>query len=435
MASRLARGVFWSGVGAVVSRLLALGTAIVTAQVLGKVAFGELGMIQSTVQMFATFATFGVGLAATRYVAEFRTADPERAGRVIAMSYLLALLSGSVVGLVMVFGSTLVAEQFLAAPHLAGIVVLSSLALLVQVLDQVQIGTLSGLEAFRRRSTLQAYGGIVAFPISLLGVYFFGLIGAVGALVVAGVVLVALNAWGIRKEAAEAAIPIRWRGIGSEIGLVWRFNLPAVFSGVVYVPAMWLANLLIVNGPGGYAQMGLFSAADRWRTAIGFLPALLGGVALPMLSSVSETSDAPRFRRLLRVNVAVCCGMSLAVAVPIAALAPWIMRSYGSGFAEGTWVLVILCATSVMHAAYWIMGQSLISKGSMWTIFRMNLGWAVLLLGTAWYLRADGARGLAFAYLVADTFRLLAGVFLCRGLLAGDRLRHQVSAAGYSATD
>jgi O-antigen/teichoic acid export membrane protein len=410
--SRLARGVFWSGVGAVVSRLFALGAAIVAARVLGKVAFGELGMIQSTVQLFGTFATFGVGLAATRYVAEFRKTDPERAGHVIALSYQLALSSGCAVGLLMVVGATLVADQFLAAPHLAKLVALSALVLIFQVLDQAQIGALSGLEAFRRRSTLQAYGSVVAFPVSLIGVYFFGLTGAVVALAVAGGVLVALNAWGIRKEAALAGIPILWRGTGREVRSILRFNVLAVLSGVVFAPPMWLANVMVANGPDGYAQIGLFSAADRWRTAIVFLPALLGGVALPMLSSLSDASDSSVFKRVLRANVVICSVTSLAVAAPIAVMAPWIMRSYGSDFAEGTWVLVTLCGAAVMHAAYSVIGQSLVSKGSMWTVLGVNLLWAVLLLSTAWFFRASGARGLAVAYLIADTVRLLAGLFL-----------------------
>jgi O-antigen/teichoic acid export membrane protein len=319
----------------------------------------------------------------------------------------------------MVVSAPVVASRTLGAPHLAGLVALSSVALLFIVLNEAQTGALSGLEAFRRISALQVHSGILAFPVSLIGVYFFGLTGAVCALGVTGAVLFVLNARGIRKEAGGAGIPIHWRGLGSEMGLVWRFNFPTLLCGSVYVPSMWLANLIVVNGPDGYAQMGLFSAADRWRTAVMFLPGLLGGVALPMLSNLAGDSNARKFRKLLRAKVAVSFLLSLLAAVPIAVLAPLIMRSYGSDFAEGSWVLVILCATAVMHAAYWIIGQSLVSKGRVWTIFRMNLGWAILLLITIWFLRHHGAVGLAASYLVADVFRLAAGLFLARRLLGG----------------
>lgn len=417
--SRLARGVFWSGAGAVIARLLSLGAGIVAARLLGKVAFGELGIIQSTVCMFATFAAFGVGEMATKHIAELRTTDPERAGRIIGMSYMLVCACGLVVGLLALALAPVIAGRCLAAPQLAGMVALSSLALFFQVMNEAQIAILSGLEAFRRRSTLQAYGGILAFPISIAGVWFFGLPGAVCALGLSGAVLAALNAWGIRKEAALASIRIGWQDMRREMKLLWGFNLPVLLCGSVYVPSMWLANLLMVNRSDGYAQMGLFSAADRWRTAIGFLPALLGGVALPMLSSVSAESDSRRFRKLLRANVAICGILAMAVALPIALLSPWIMRSYGSAFTEGKWILVILSGTAVIQAIYWIICQSLISKSRVWIILWINLGWAVLLLGTTWILRAQGARGLATGYLVAEAFRLAASLIVSRHLLTG----------------
>lgn len=415
--SRLVLGVFWSTVGAVVSRSLALVAGIVIARLIGKAAFGEYGVIQSTLSMFSTFAMFGVGVTATKHIAEFRNADPERAGGIVGISYSLALLSGVCVALLMLVAASSVAEKCLAAPHLASMVAITSISLLFWVLSETQVAILSGLEAFRRRSILQVYGGIAAFPISVIGVYFFGLTGAVSALAVSSGVMSLLNGHGIRKEIALAGIPIRWTGLHRDMGLVWRFNVPMLLCSSVYVPSMWLANVLLVNGPNGYAQMGLFTAADRWRTAIGFLPSLLGGVALPMLSTMSGESDSRRFGKLLRANVAISCLISLTVALPVAALAPWIMRSYGADFTDGRWVLVILCATAVTHAVYWIIGQALVSKGRVWTIFQMNLGWAVLLLGTTWFLRGHGAVGLATAYLAADAFRLGVGFLVTCGWL------------------
>jgi O-antigen/teichoic acid export membrane protein len=376
----LASGVFWSAVGAVISRLLALGAAIVAAQILGKVTFGEFGIIQSTLSMFSTFATFGVSLTATKHIAEYRKTDPQRAGRIIAISNIVALVSGSAVGILMIAVAPFVARSCLAAPHLSGLIAISAAGLLFMVLNQAQIGILSGLEAFRRRSSIQAVGGLVAFPMTVTGVYFFGLTGAVWALVGAAGVLVMLNFYGIRKQAALMGIPVTWSGFHREVAVIWRSNLPTLCCGAVYVPSMWLANMVMVNAPNGYGEMGVFSAADRWRTAIMFLPTLLGGVALPMLSSISAESDLRRFNKMLWANVAISSFASLAVAAPIALLAPWIMASFGPGFEEGTGVLVLLCATAVAHAAYWIIGQSLVSKGRMWTMFSLNLGWAILLV-------------------------------------------------------
>ena len=80
--------------GAVISRGLMLAATVLVARMLGKTVYGELGMIQSTVGMFGVFAGFGLGLTATKHVAEFRQSDPDRAGRIINLSCLVAVFTG-----------------------------------------------------------------------------------------------------------------------------------------------------------------------------------------------------------------------------------------------------------------------------------------------------------------------------------------------------
>lgn len=114
---RLARGTFWSMAGAVISRGLILCATIVVVRILGKTVFGELGMIRSTVGMFGVFAGFGLGLTATKHVAEFRQSDPERAGRIIGLSGFSALGTGGVMALALFFFAPWLAEHTINAPH------------------------------------------------------------------------------------------------------------------------------------------------------------------------------------------------------------------------------------------------------------------------------------------------------------------------------
>lgn len=406
---RLARGMFWSVAGAVSSSALALLASVIVARVLGKTGFGELGIIQSTTNMFTTFATVGVGLTATKYVAELRGKDPERAGRVIAMSTAVAVVSGSVVGIVMVAASPR-AAGLLAAPQLQMAIAVSALSLILIVINEAQNGILSGLEAFRSRSVVQVAAGMASFPLTVLGVFFFGLIGAVYGLIASQAVLVLLNYQAIQRETSSAGVPIQWRELRREVGILASFGLPTFCCGAVYVPSMWIANMIMVNTPGGYAEMGVFNAADRWRTAILFLPGLLGGVTLPMLASLRGEASSQRYEHLLWTNITLSLLASIIVAAPVALFAPWIMAIYGPGFGNGTLVLITLCTTSVAFAPYWIVGQSLVSRGHMWTMFSFNLAWAVILLSSAWLMRGHGARGLALAYLLADMARLAAAL-------------------------
>jgi O-antigen/teichoic acid export membrane protein len=359
--------------------------------------------------MFMTFANLGVGLTATKYVAEFRKTDPQRAGRIIAMSTAMAAVLGTAVGVVLVATSSWVA-LLLAAPHLRVGIAVSALALLVIVINDAQNGALAGLEAFKRRSTMQLIAAMMSFPVTVLAVYFYGLTGAVCGLIASESLLLVLNFRALRSETAAAAIPVRWRELRREVDVLLKFSVPVLCGSLVYVPAMWLTNMMMVKTPGGYSQMGIFSAADRWRTAIVFLPALLGGVTLPMLASLRGEAELRNYHNLLWNSVMLSVSASLAIAAPVAVAAPWIMASYGPAFREGTLVLVTLCAASVSFSAYWIVGQALISGGHVWIMFALNLGWASTLLTSAWVLRSHGAQGLALAYLVANTAQMTAAL-------------------------
>ena len=74
LALRLAQGAFWSLSGAVLARGLGLLATIFVARLLGKEGFGALGLIQSTVGMFGVVAGFGMGMTATKNIAEFLNA-------------------------------------------------------------------------------------------------------------------------------------------------------------------------------------------------------------------------------------------------------------------------------------------------------------------------------------------------------------------------
>lgn len=417
LGKRLAKGMFWSLLGTVFSRGLALISTIIVARILGKETFGELSIIQSTLIMFVTYATFSMGLTANKHIAEYKTSAPERAGRIAVLSSLVATLTGSAVAILMITTAPLIATHLLSAPDLAGYIRLGGVALTFNVVNAAQLGTLSGLEAFKRRAHIEVIVTGCVLPVSVTAAYFFGLTGAVASLIFLNVLRVSLNTYGIRKEAQLARIPLVWSKLHSEIGILWRFSFPAILAGGVYVPAIWAANVLLVNAPNGYSEMGLFGVADRWRTAIMVFPGMLGGVILPILSSLHGEGRADEYKRMVWRNVKIALGISLSVAGPIALLSPWIMAAYGSEFKDGRQVLVVLCAVATVQATYWIMGQSFISRGKLWTNFRLNVVWATTLLTSTWLMQHRGAFGLATAYLLADSIRLILGFIACHRYL------------------
>ena len=399
---RLAKGAFWSLTGAVISRGLALVSSIIVARMLGKVGFGELGMIQSTVGMFGTFAGFGLGLTATKHVAEFRAKDPERAGRIIALSGMVAIVTGAVMSLALFVFAPWLAEHTLAAPHLGGLLRIGCLLLFLGAVNGAQTGALSGFEAFKTIAKVNLLAGVSAFPLMVGGVYVAGLTGAVWALVWSLIINWLLNHVALRREASRAAVPFTLRDCTQELPVLWSFSLPAVLASSMVGPVGWICATLLVNSPNGYGEMGVYAAASQWQSPILFLPLTLGSTALPVLTELHAFRDGTAFMALLRFNLVVNATVALAIALPIIGFSHLIMSAYGVGYANGHWVLVMICVAAIFVALNNVVGQAMNSTGRLGASLFFAALWAVAYVGfTSMFVRHYGASGLALSLLLS----------------------------------
>ena len=92
----------------------------------------------------------------------------------------------------------------------------------------------------------------------------------------------------------------------------------------------------------------------------------------------------------------------MAVAVPVALAAPYIMRLYGDGFQQGSLVLVLTAATAVISCVNAVVGTAILSAASVWAGFAFNAMWAAaLLIGCHYLIPTNLALGLAGAMLGA----------------------------------
>ncbi len=415
---RLTKGAFWSLSGAVISRVLALAASILVARMLGKEEFGKLGIVQSTVGMFQVFAGFGLGLTATKYVAEFRDSDPAKTGRIIGLSAMVSLGTGLLMLLLLILFAPWLSAHTLAAPTLVGPLQLSALMLLLGALNGAQTGALAGFEEFRTIARINLLAGLANFPLIVTGVYLAGLRGAIVALVVSMGVNWTLNHFALRSALQRAGVPVSFSGAGRELKVLWRFSTPAVLAGVMVGPVTWICNAMLVNQPNGYGEMGAFNAANQWRGAILFLPGVVEAIILPVLSNLRGEGDRLRYRKVLLYNIWFNGALTLSFAIVISLFAPFIMASYGNGFRSNYRVLVLLSFSAVLTATIGVIGQAIASEDRMWWGMLLNLLWGCTMICASWLFVAHGAIGLAFAILISYTFHLLTvGVYTYFSLL------------------
>jgi O-antigen/teichoic acid export membrane protein len=384
---------------------------------LGKTGFGELGMIQSTAATWATLAGFGLGLTATKHLAEFRRADPKKAGRILTLSLVVAVTSGAICSSALFFLAPWLAERVLAASHLGALLRVSGGMLFFTSLAGAELGALSGFEAFRRIAAVNVVSGLLSLPTIVAGALFFGLPGAAWA----GVLNAALS-WGVThiallRTVSENGIAFDIRSFAQDRGVLWSFSAPAALGGILVGPISWACNALLVNQPNGYADLAIFNAAAQWRVAIMFLPTTFGASMLPVLASLYTKSDR-RFPKMVLYQAGLAGVSAALVTVPIVFFAARIMSTYGSGFGGGSEILQILAVSACIVSVSNQLSRVIASMGSMWTGFWCEAAWggACLLFGVPLTLKL-GLLGLAVTQPLAALVQLFLQIRYLRGRL------------------
>jgi O-antigen/teichoic acid export membrane protein len=376
--------------------------AVVCARFLGKEGFGALGMIQSTAGMFGVFAGLGLGLTATRYVSEFRQQDRMRAGRILALSGAVAFVSGAIITALMILIAPYVAKYVLADSQLAAPLAMASGLVFFGAINGYQTGALAGFEAFGTIARVNLYAGLASFPLIVVGVWRGGLPGAVWGSVASVAINWALNNRALHRECAKAEVSYQFASCYQEVRVLRSFSLPAFLAAIAVAPAMWVCNAWLVREPQGYAQLGIYTAADKWRLLILFVPASVVAMTLPMLSNLLGESDIAGFRKVFRANLRLNASLALFAALLISALAAPILALYGDSFRSGRAVLVVLALSAIPEVLNSVLGQPLIAAHRMWWRFGFDLLLVAVLLGLAWVLIPTwGALGLAASYALA----------------------------------
>lgn len=411
---RFAKGVFWSFAGTVIYQALTFAAYVAVARLLGKVAYGKFGMILSTVGMLGIFAGMGLSLTATKHVSEFRLNDPERAGRIIGMSSIAALISGSIVVLILFVISPYLATRTINAPQLATELRIGCGLLFFGAINGAQLGVLSGLEAFRTIAKVNLIRGISNFLAIVVGVYFWALPGAIGATVVSGAASWLVYHIALRIEVKKANVPVSFRNISSELPLLWSFSLPAFLGSALVGPVLWGARAMLANQVNGYAQLGIFTAAQSVMTIIRNLPTLTSKVSLPMLSQLYAEQDKTRYRVMLwKLFKLYALGCTVAM-VPLCVFSRLIMAVYGTGFSEGAMVLCILAVATSLWIINTVPAQAIAASGKMWWGLLLNGLWGFSLLAcSALMVSRLGVVGLALAFLIAYSLHSLwTGIYV-----------------------
>lgn len=403
--SRLAKDSFWALVGSLSVRGLSLLAAIVVARFLGKDSYGEYGMIRNTLISIAMFSTFGLGYTATKYVADYKVNKPEKLRFFCKNAVLITLIVSGVMALFLFVFSKYIATTILEAPNLDVSLKYVAAWVVFNALTTTQIGILSGFGEFKKMAKINTVVGVFTFVSSVGLTYFFGLEGALIALVLSQL----LN-WYLNHVVVKDYIPKKEHTEDNKMLLkeILLFSFPIALQEALYSATSWMSYLLLIKLT-SYGELGLYSAAMQWSAVILFIPAILRNVVLSHMSQASD--DTSKHNSILKQMLMINFVSTLIPFLIIYLLSDYITGFYGNTFKGLKEILNISVFTTIFVCLSNVYVQAYMSKGKNWLMLwlRFFRDSGIILL-TFWLItngyKENGAQMLAWSSLI------MSGMFL-----------------------
>lgn len=357
----------WALLGSVVGKGLSLLGGILVARFLTKDIYGEYGIIKNTLYYIAVFSTFGLGFTSTRFISNYRKTNPSKIKLVVKSTRIITLTTSGLIGLLLLIFANPVAA-FLGTPHLTFPLRIASLAIIFNAFDAAQLGMMSGFGAFKQNAKNAILSGIVNFISSVLLTFYWGLTGAIIALVLSFFVSCVLNRISINKILQNYVDEDG--NLNNNIRELCRFSLPIALQESLYSITHW-ATVVIFVKLAGFGELALHSAAGQWQAIVLFIPGVLRNVTLSHLSGNTDTKNEHKrtVNTMLKVNFYSAFFPCLLVIL----FSKTISSFYGESFIDLPFVIILSTCIAIPNSLSNVYSQELISRGDNWFLLLTRL--------------------------------------------------------------
>lgn len=403
---RYVKAALHTGFGGIASRVFSGLAPIILARYLGPKEYGVYALVLALVGIVAGAAHLGQNTALQKFLPEYAVKDPQRGGAILADTTVLVSGILAVVCAVFFFLSGWIASDIYHEPSLIHVFQFSALLVLFLSLFNLVSSAVAGLQDFKAYSKAMVIRSAGFLALAWLGVWLYGLYGALAGQVLASVLGLAFLT-GAALKGTRRRFPgmVKTAFSRSILGEIFSFAFPAFLAGLLVGPAYWWANTMLARDR-GFVEVGLFGVAFALARLIQVIPSSLSIPAVSFMSETYASSKEEEFSELVGTNVRLIWALTLPIALGCALFAPWIVRLlFGAAYQDAALLVSIMSFVALVIAVGSVAGNAVAGSGRMWHALGFNGFWLVVFLVAGWLLiPAWGAKGLAVAFTVSYLF-------------------------------
>lgn len=356
---------FWAVFGNGLGNGFLLLAGILIARFLGKELYGEYGVVKTTMFYIASFATLGLGVTSTKYIATLLNSKPIHVKNVIHDAMTITVIFSSIIAIII----------FIIAPFIANLLNEEQLVLALRALSVViifkaitttQIGVLAGFKEFKTIALNSLSSGLLMLVICVPLTYFWGLKGALLSLLFSQIFNSIVNYMGIKRKSRSFSYVEK---VSYKKELAY-FSFPVALQESSFAICNWAAIMLLTK-LSSMGEVGLYTASAQWNSIITMIPGLLINVILSYLSS--SINNSIKHKKTLKLMLRINFFTTIIPFVIVYFLADFIASFYGKSFEGMPSVLRILTFSTILEACASVYKSELLALGKTWLLFSVRL--------------------------------------------------------------
>ena len=391
----LFRNTFWSLLSHVFARGSLMLTSIILARNFSTESFAAYGYFVMTISMLGTYASLGLGVAASLFFAGIGVdtqKPPPRVGALWTISIALAITIFVIVVMIPASWLQLSSEipQWLFA-----------LGAAITVMSVVPSGAILGLEYYRPASVISMLTAL--FLICGIGVAtFLQSIFIASTIVISSVLLQLLG---------EAIVVLRRIGLRkfsegfylckSDLLGILHFAGPMFLVSLLSASGSWLLGNIILQDGGGGRAFALFVIGLQWFSLGLLIPGMLSRVVLPIMVKKRANEKSASINDLVLKSVIISMASAALMTVVVIVFGPSIMSLYGTNYVMDPWFLAAFVGAAVFSAPANILGNLIVANDGQRSWLLLTVIWLTILLCCGYLFVGLGPISGAFSLAIA----------------------------------
>jgi len=350
---------FLSFIATAIKMLSGLVINKAVAVFIGPAGLALIGQLQNIMQFSMTAAQGGINTGVTKYTAEYGR-DGEALPALFSTGAVVSIIFSLLVGVTSIISAPYAAQSFLRSSEYAYIFVLFGFTVPLFVANQFLLSVLNGLKEVKTFISANIFQSLYSLIFTSLAIVFFGLHGALVALVtnqsIVFLVLVCL----LRKYAI-----IRWELFIHRFSFVQckkllKYSAMTLASGV----AVPVTHLVIRNYLGenlGWDKAGYWQAI--WYISTMYLTVVTTALGVYYLPRLSEITDKNELRRELSKGYKVIMPIVIVMALTIFFLRDFVVwMLFDSSFTPMLELFAWQLVGDVVKIAAWLLAYLMLAK-------------------------------------------------------------------------